>query len=83
MTEAAMVSVDKVIEGLKFTRDEIALKIHLGSRDLQDEWNDLEKPWRAFEAKADLDRSAKDVSAAVQILAAELKGAYDRLSKAL
>ena len=78
-----MTSVQKVVEGLKYTRDEIALKIHLGSKDLQDEWSALEKRWHAFEAKADLDRSAKDVSAAVQILAAELKGAYERLSKAL
>lgn len=78
-----MTSVEKVVEGLKYTRDEIALKIHLGSKDLQDEWSALEKRWHAFEAKADLDRSAKDVSAAVQILAAELKGAYERLSKAL
>ena len=78
-----MTGIEKVVEGLKYTRDEIALKIHLGSKDLQDEWSALEKRWHAFESKADFDRSAKDVSAAVQILAAELKGAYERLSKAL
>jgi hypothetical protein len=78
-----MAGIEKLIEGLKCTRDEIALKIHLGSKDLQDEWAGLEKRWHGFEAKADLERSTKDVSAAVQILGTELKNAYDRLSKAL
>ena len=78
-----MAEIDKVIEGLKTTRDEVALKIHLGSMDLQDEWKGLEKRWHAFEAKAELDRSGRDIGAATRSLASELKSAYERLKKAL
>jgi len=78
-----MAGFEKLVEGLKCTRDELALKIHLGSKDLQDEWSTLEKRWHAFEAKAELDRSAKEVSVAFELLAKELKSAYDRIGKAI
>ena len=29
-------------------RDETRLKIHLGSKDLQDEWHELEEKWEKF-----------------------------------
>ena len=37
----------KLLEELKFARDEARLKIHLASKDAQDEWADLEKRWHA------------------------------------
>jgi len=72
-----------LVEELKRTRDEIKLKIHLGSKDIQDEWSGLEQRWRAFESRAELDRSARDVSDAVKILASELKDAFAKVRKAL
>ncbi len=78
-----MSGIDKIVDGIKTCRDEIALKVHLGSKDLQDEWAGLEKKWRTFESKADLERSAGGVSTAAQLLANELKDGYDRLRKAL
>ena len=36
-----------------------------------------------FEARAKLDRSAKDVGAALDLLASELKSAYERIAKAI
>jgi len=72
-----------IIEELKRTRDEIRLKIHLASKDLQQEWSELEEHWKTFESKAELDRSAKDVSDAVLILGSELKDAYLRIRRAL
>jgi hypothetical protein len=73
----------KLMEDLKRTRDEIKLKIHLGSKDVQNEWSELEKRWSAFESKAELDKSAKDVSDAVKILGSELKDAFRRVRQAL
>lgn len=73
----------KLAEDVKRTRDEIKLKIHLGSKEVQDEWSELENRWSAFESKAELDKSAKDVSDAVKILASELKDAYARIRRAL
>ncbi|MBF9233647.1 hypothetical protein [Microvirga alba] len=78
-----MPDFSKLYEDLKRTRDEIKLKIHLGSKDLRDEWSDLEKRWSAFENKAELERSTKDVSDAVKTLGSELKDAFTRVRKAL
>jgi hypothetical protein len=73
----------RLVEDLKRTRDEIKLKIHLGSKEVQDEWSALEGRWSAFESRAEIDRSARDVSDAVKILASELTDAFNRVRKAL
>lgn len=73
----------KLAGDLKRTRDEIRLKIHLGSKEVQDEWSALEQRWSSFESKAKLDRSAKDVGDALKILGSELKDAYTRIRRAL
>ncbi len=78
-----MPDFSNLIEDLKRTRDEIKLKIHLGSKDLQTEWSEIEKRWENFERKAELDRSAKDVGDALQILGSELRDAFQRVRKAL
>lgn len=73
----------KLAADLERARDEIKLKIHLGSKDLQTEWQGVEERWRKFEAQAKLEQSAKDVGDAVKILAAELGEAFDRIRKAI
>lgn len=78
-----MPDFSNLVEDLKRTRDEIKLKIHLGSKDLQTEWSEIEKRWETFESKAELERSAKDVGDALQILGSELKDAFHRVRKAL
>lgn len=71
------------IEDLKRIRDEVKLKIHLGSKEVQDEWSEIEQRWTDFESRAELDKSAQDVNDAVKILASELKDAFARIRKAL
>ena len=78
-----MSDLKKMHVDVKRAHDELALKVHLGSRDLQDEWSRLEQRWKEFEAKAQLQRSAKDLGAAAGILGDELKSAYARLRQAL
>lgn len=73
----------KLAEDLKRTRDEIRLKVHLASKEVQEEWTELEQRWSSFESKAQLDKSAKDVGDAVKILGSELKDAYARIRQAL
>jgi len=73
----------KLVEDLKRTRDEIRLQIHLGSKELQEEWAEIESRWSAFESKAELDKSVRDVNDAVRILGAELNEALTRVRKAL
>lgn len=78
-----MADIDKVIAELKQKRDELALQIHLGSKEAQDEWAELEKKWEEFSAEAKLEKSAGDIGDAVSALGGELKSAYDRIRKAM
>lgn len=78
-----MQSFEHLVADLNRLRDEARVKAHLGSMALKDEWSELEKRWETFEARARLDRSAKDVGAAVDLLAQELKAAYERIARAV
>ena len=78
-----MKDFNTLVDDLKRTHDEIRLKVHLGAKDLQDEWSSLEKRWRSFEKKADFERSAKDISAALRGLGLELEKSFSRVRTAL
>ncbi|MFZ5693833.1 MAG: hypothetical protein ACOY5F_21575 [Pseudomonadota bacterium] len=78
-----MQNLDKIVADLKQLRDQARVKAHLGAMEVQDEWRKLESKWETFEARAQLDRSAKDVGAALELLGAELKAAYERIAKAV
>lgn len=78
-----MPELEKIVADLEQARDEIKLKIHLGAKDLQDEWRQVEERWDAFSAKARIEQSAKDIGDALGILGAELKDAFERIRKAL
>jgi hypothetical protein len=78
-----MADMQKLTDDLKRIRDEIKLKIHLGSMEAQDEWANLEKRWQTFRENAELNRTAEDVGGSVKRLGSELKTAYDRIRKAL
>jgi len=78
-----MQNFDQIVTDLKQLRDEARVKAHLGAMEAQDEWRKLETKWENFEARAKLDRSAKDVGAALGLLASELKTAYERIAKAV
>jgi hypothetical protein len=78
-----MADVQKLADDLKRMRDEIKLKIHLGSMEAQKEWADLEGRWKTFREKAELNRTAGEVGATVKQLGSDLKAAYQRIRKAL
>ena len=78
-----MPDIEKMIAELKQKRDELALQIHLGSKEVQDEWEALEKKWGEFSAEAKLEQSAGDIGDAASALGDELKSAYDRIRKAM
>lgn len=46
-----MPDVHNLLEDLKTVRDEAKLKIHLGSKEAQDEWAVLEKRWHTFKTR--------------------------------
>ncbi len=70
-------------EELQTLRDDLKVRIHLGSKELQDTWAHFEAQWRRFQAQAELDKTASNVGTASQLLAAELKEGYERIKKAL
>ena len=78
-----MADMDKIVGDLKQMRDELKLQIHLGSKEAQDQWNELEKQWDEFEAKAKLGESAQDVADAAGKLGSELADAYKKIKDAL
>lgn len=78
----------KMIEKLKMERDEINLKIHLGSMDAQKEFEEAEKKWSHVKAKAsDIADDGKELSdeliSKTKIVGEELKETYRRISKRL
>lgn len=78
-----MPKVQDTIDDLKRRRDELALQIHLGSKEAQDEWDELEKKWKKFQADAELEESGKAIGGVIGQLGTELENAYERLKKAL
>ena len=78
-----MQDFNKLMDDLKRTHDETALKVHLGRKDLEVEWSDIERRWHGFEKKAELARSAKGVGDALKALGFELKTAFARVRSAL
>ena len=51
-----MSDLNKIYGDAKRLRDEVALKVHLGAPDVQDQWAQLEQRWKEFEGKATLER---------------------------
>ena len=78
-----MATIDEIVEDLRTKRDEIEVKLHLASKDLQRDFEDLEEKWEAFRGKAGIDRTAKGVASALDLLGDELKQGYERIKKAL
>lgn len=78
-----MPDMDKLLDDLKQKRDELRLQIHLGSKEAQDEWEELESKWEKFAADAKLDKSASEIGDAASKLGSELMSAYDRIKKAI
>lgn len=78
-----MADIQKMTEELKQNYDEIKLKVHLGSKEAQDEWTELQDRWNHFESQANLKKSKEDLGDAFEILGSELKDAFNRIRKAL
>ena len=78
-----MTDFDTLLADLKRIRDELALKIHLGSKEAQAQWAVLEQKWQKFSADAQLHESAKDIGTAARALGDELKAGFEGIKKAL
>ena len=88
MTEDIEDNADEIFERLRQQRDELNLRIHLASMEARDEWDELEKKWDHFVAKSkhvaeEAEPAAKEVGAALALLADEIKAGYQRIKGAI
>ena len=85
-----MTDLDSRIEELKQKRDELRLQVNLASKDIKDEWEELEEKMEDFSGKAKrfadeakLKETGEGLGEALGKLGHELKLGYDRLRKAI
>lgn len=78
-----MADFDDLMEELKQKRDELRVQMNLASRELKDEWDELEEKMEEFSEKANLEETGKGLSKAVGQLGQEIKLGYERLWKAM
>ncbi len=73
---------------LRQERDELRLKIHLGTMEAKEEWDEVEKKWQRFESKAsekkdELVETSRDIGEGVELITKELGAAYRRIRDGL
>lgn len=73
---------------LKQERDELRLKIHLGTMEAKEEWSGLERKWetletRLAEAKDGAAERAREARDKVELVTDELAAAYRRIREGL
>ncbi|MEM9208177.1 MAG: hypothetical protein AAGA61_02930 [Pseudomonadota bacterium] len=78
-----MADIDDILEDLKQRRDELRVQIHLASKDLQDEWDELEGKMKSFSERAQIEATAEGIGDALGGLGQELKLGYERLRDAV
>lgn len=85
-----MSDFDDIVAELKQRRDELRVKIHLASKDIKDEWDELEKKMEEFSDKAQqfsedakLKETGAGIGDALKQLGGELKRGYERIRDAM
>jgi hypothetical protein len=85
-----MADIDEIFEDLKQKRDELRVQIHLASKEVKDDWEELEEKMEEFSGKAKqfaddakLKETGEGIGDALGQLGGELKHGYDRIRDAL
>ena len=72
-----------LVTDLKQKRDELRLKMHLASKEVQDEWEELEDKMQEFSSRAELGKTSEGLGDALTRLGEELKLGYRRIRNAI
>ena len=78
-----MSDIDDLIEELKQKRDELRVQINLASKEVKDEWAELEGKMNDFVARAQFKESRDGIGDALGQVGGELKAGYERIRAAL
>jgi hypothetical protein len=81
--EFLMTDIDKITQELKTLRDEVALKIHLGSKDMKHQWDILEKKYDESVSKMKLDETTEGIGAAGELMLDEIQKGYKRIKSSI
>ena len=78
--------IENEMNGLRTIRDDLRVRLHLGQREVRDQWEKLERTWQHVEAKAKVLReeskeSMEDVEEAARLLVDEIREGYRNLKK--
>ncbi len=74
---------EDLVADLKQKRDELRLQIHLASKDVQDEWEELEQKMQEFSSRAELGKTGAGLGGGLGQLGQELKLGYKRIRNAI
>ena len=72
---------DDLTDDLKKQRDELRVRLNLASKEVKDEWEELEVKMQKFSTEAELAKTGSEISAALGLLGDELKLGYQRIRK--
>ena len=78
-----MSDLDELLEQIKQKRDELRVQVHLASKEIQDEWEELEEKVEDFTTRAKLGETGTGVGQALGELGGELKKGYERSRDAI
>ena len=85
-----MTDINEIFEELKQKRDELRVQMHLASKEIKDEWEELEEKMEDFSGKAkqfasdaELKKTGAGIGDALGQLGGELKRGYERIRDAL
>ena len=75
--------LDALLNEIKTRRDELRLQLHLGSKEAQDEWEELQGEWDKFLTSSNFEQTAEEVGESARQLGLKMKEKYDALKKEL
>jgi cytochrome c556 len=85
-----MSDLDDILDQLKQKRDEVRVQMHLASKEVQEEWDEIEQKMEDFSAKAKqftvdakLKETGSGLGGALGQVGHEIKEGYDRIRAAL
>lgn len=75
-----------LVDRLRQERDELRLRLHLGTAEARDEWDKVEAKWAEVEArmpqvKAELRDGGQNLRAALDMVTEEISSRYERIRK--
>ena len=78
-----MSEFEDFVAQMKQKRDELRVQMHLASKEIQDEWEELEEKMEEFSEKAKLEETGEALGQALSRLGGELKRGYARIKDAV